>query len=296
MSNRILVGTLVLVLLVSCVSSTSKKEFAALQAERDSLLVLTHEQDSVKSVMDSYVETIALALDSIKFQEQILTIRVDENGKPLRRDEVKENLELLADVIRRQREKIEEMEARLLSQGVDSTSNYRSIISHLYEELDRKNAQIDEMQIELDRRAAEVRRLNKRVVNLENDVASIADHAKAQAEIIEMQTEILEAQNKQLNIGYIKIGNRKELQNAGIIKSGLFAGSKLNDKGVDTDLLDEIDLRDFTRISLSSKKPKLLTSHPVSSYSMEKDGDMTTLVIINPAVFWSMSNCLIIQL
>lgn len=275
---------------------TRKHEIEALQAERDSLLAVTHEQDSTRAIFDSYLETIAETLDSIKTQERILTLRVDEKGRALRKSEIRANLELLANVIKRQRERIEEMEAMLLQQGVDSTSHYRSLISHLYDELDAKKSQVEQLQKELSRKAAEVSRLNKRVDMLETDVTNITEQAKEQADLIEQQTEILKAQNQMLNVGYIKVGSKKELQNAGILKSSLFSAGRLNPDGIDKNMLDEIDIREVTEITVSSKKPKLLTAHPASSYRLDGNGSTTVLVITDPASFWSASNYLIIQL
>lgn len=281
--------------LVSCGNLTRKKEIDFLMAERDSLLTITHEQDSTKAILDSYIKIIANALDSIKVQGQILTLKVDENGRPLKKSEIMENLGLLSDVIQRQRERIQELESMLLSQGVDSTSYYRSLILHLYDELDDKNLQINDLQKELNRKSAEVNRLNRRVDKLEKDVVDISEQARLQAELIEQQNEIMEAQNQMLNVGYLKIGTKKELQSMGIIKGNLFS-SKINPAGVEKNLLDEIDIREFREITLSSKKAKILTTHPQSSYSIEREGELTILTINNPGLFWSTSNYLIILL
>lgn len=292
-----LTGVILLCLfLASCGQSAREQQLEALRAERDSLIVVTQQQDSVKAVFDTYVETIAMSLDSIRTQEQILTLNVDENGRRLRKSEIKSNLELLGEVIKRQRERIEEMEALLLQRGVDSTSYYRTLISHLYEEIDAKKMQVEALQRELSRKNAEVSRLNKRVDMLEEDVASISEQAEEQASLIERQTEIMEAQDQMLNVGYVKIGTKKELQNAGIIKSNIFSGGKLNPAGVDKSLLDEVDIRHMDEVTLMSKKPKLLTSHPASSYRIDYAPDMSVLVILDHNAFWSASNFLIIQL
>ena len=86
------------------------------------------------------------------------------------------------------------------------------------------------------------------------------------------------------------------MQNAGIIKSNIFSGGKLNPAGVDRNLLDEVDIRHMDEVTLMSKKPKLLTSHPASSYRIDYGPDMSVLVILDHNAFWSASNFLIIQL
>lgn len=283
--------------LLSCENKQQQREIAELKTRCDSLQVLTQMQDSSRAVIESYVETIALTLDSIKIQEQLLTVKVDENGRPLKKQEIKKNLDLLANVIKRQRERIELLEAQLLHQGVDSTSHYRTLISHLYDEIDKKNAQIEQMKLDIARQNQIITHLNTRVANLESDVEAISTHAKEQAETIAMQTEIMNAQNEQLNIGYLFIGTRKELTRAGILTKGLFTGGKLNASELDLSHFEQIDIREVHDVTCNSSRPKLLSSHPANSYEFIKNQDKTsTLVIKDPGAFWSLSNFLIIQL
>ncbi len=266
-----------------------------LQAERDSLLTLTNIQDSTKAVLDEYVEIIASTLDSIKINEKILTIKVDDKGKALKKSEIKENLQILADVLKRQRERIEELESQLLDKGIDSSSYYRSIILHLYGQLEEKNNQILAMQQELEEKHTEVKQLNNQVSTLKKDVVSISDKTKHQNKIIEQQTEILEIQDAIINKGYLKIGSKRELQEAGIVKGTLI--SQLNTDALSQTNFDEIDIRYVTEITLSSARPKILTSHPGSSYVLEYGNDGSTVFrILDPSVFWSISNYLVIQL
>ena len=285
------------VLLGSCNSKQQQQELADLQARYDSLTVLTQKQDSSRAVIESYVETIALTLDSIKVQEQILTIKFDDHGRPLKKSEIKQNLEMLSSVIKRQRERIENLEAQMLQQGVDSTSHYRSLISHLYDEIDRKDAQIAQMELDLAKQSRIISHLNTRVANLESDVDAISTHAKEQAETIAIQNEIMNAQSFQLNIGYIFIGTKKELTDAGILTKGLFNGGKLNSSGLDMSQFEQIDIRDIHEISCNSPRPSLLSTHPANSYKLKKNQDKTsTLTITDPGAFWSLSNFIIIKL
>ena len=282
---------------LSCENKKQQQEIAELKTRCDSLQVLTQMQDSSRVAIESYVETIALTLDSIKIQEQLLTIKVDENGRPLKKQEIKKNLDLLADVIKRQRERIEFLEAQLLHKGIDSTSHYRTLISHLYDVIDKKDAQIKQMELDLAKKDRIITSLNTRVTNLESDVDAISTHAKEQAETIAIQTEIMNAQNDQLNIGYLFIGTRKDLTRAGVLTKGLFTGGKLNASGLDLSRFEQIDIREIHDVTCNSLHPKLLSTHPASSYEFIKNHNKTsTLVIKDPGAFWSLSNFLIIQL
>ena len=114
-----------------------------------------------------------------------------------------------------------------MTHGIDSSSHYRMIIAHLYAELDEKNQRIAELERSLQGQTRTIAHLNSRVSSLESDMDALSAHAREQAETIALQTDILNAQNEQLNIGYLFIGSRKELQNAGILSKNIFNGSKI---------------------------------------------------------------------
>lgn len=282
---------------VSCNSKKQQEKIASLTQTLDSLQQITQQQDSSRAILDAYVETIALTLDSIKINEQILTVQVDERGRRLKKSEIERNLEALADVIKRQRERIEELETTLMTHGIDSSSHYRMIIAHLYAELDEKNQRIAELERSLQGQTRTIAHLNSRVSSLESDMDALSAHAREQAETIALQTDILNAQNEQLNIGYLFIGSRKELQNAGILSKNIFNGSKIMTSNLNFSKFAQIDIREFSEIVCQSKHPKVLSSHPAHSYSIDKSGDgNSTLTIKDPGAFWSLSNYLIIQL
>ena len=58
----------------------------------------------------------------------------------------------------------------------------------------------------------------------------------------------------------------------------------------------QLDIRVTKKIPLYSKKAEILTNHPASSYSLEKDAqDMLVLRITDAESFWSVSRYLVIQ-
>lgn len=283
----------------ACNNRVKDKEIERLSAERDSLINITQKQDSVQTIMDNYIETLASTMDSIRVQEKILTLKTDENGRPLKRKQIRENLLTLTNIIHRQRLRIEELEAKLIGRGQDSTSNYRAVISHLYSEIDAKNAEIARMEKELSQKNVVISQLHSKVSSLEQDVETISTRAREQEQMLSEQAEILTVQNNQINTGYVKIGTRKTLLNEGFLKKGLFSGGGLETDGLNMDSFDAVDIRVFHEVKLQSARPKILTAHPSSSYSIKKDTESknsSCLVITDPATFWSVSNFLVIQL
>lgn len=295
-----LMSSLVFAIGLLCLSCTSKKQqerIASLTQTLDSLQQIAQQQDSSRAILDAYVETIAMTLDSIRINEQILTVQVDEGGHRLKKSEIERNLETLADIIKRQRERIQDLEMNLKNHGVDSSSHYQKIIAHLYLELDKKNQRIAELERSLQLQSRTISHLNSRVSNLETDMDALSTHAREQAETIAMQTDIMKAQDAQLNVGYLFIGSRKELQQAGILSKNIFSGSKISASELDLSKFAQIDIREFSEIICESRHPKVLSSHPAGSYSIEKTGEKSArLTIKDPGAFWSLCNYLIIQL
>ena len=290
---RTIVLLLALAVFASC-NFNRTKEIEQLMAQRDSLANVLADRDSSASIMNGYLETIASSLDSIKTAESILTLTVDDNGVELTKDEIKDNLTLLEEIIRRQRDRIEFLEGQLLARN-DSTSKYRTLITHLYEQIDQKNAQIKSMEEELERKDVKISSLNRQVTAYRKDLASAEEMNRQQSETIALQTTILSTQDKMVNTGYFIAASKKELQRLGIIGKG--SKSKTI---VPTALLPEffnhVDMRDFTEITLQSKSPVVLSPMPSNSYIIKKENGASVLIVTNPGSFWSVSNYLIIQL
>lgn len=287
------------VVLASTFVSCNTKQLKQVTAQRDSLLVITAQQDSLQAEVDEYMETLASTLDSIKTQESILTVQKDENGRPLKRKEIISNLQTLGEVIQRQRERIEELDAKLVKQGKEASS-YRTVIAHLRTEIETKNEQIAKMEEELQRKEAAIATLNTRVVSLEKDVADYSTKTKEQEKQIAEQAEIVTKQSRMLNTGYVFMGTSKDMKKAGLKKKGVLKGGQLNPEGLDMGIFKNVDTRTFKQYTIPAYKPKLLTTHPASSYELKLDEDsfedITYLIIKDTKAFWSVSSYLVIQL
>lgn len=282
--------------LASCVNGQSARQIAA---ERDSLLLVTQQQGALQAEVDEYMETLVSTLDSIKLQGNILTLDRDENGKPLKRQQIMENLQLVGDVMERQRQRIEELDAKLAEKGKEA-SHYRALVKHLREEIDAKNAEITRMENELSLKNATITDLTEKVGYLQQDVESMSSRAREQEEQLAQQAEVLAQQDKMLNTAHVIVGTKKELKKAGLMGKGVLKGGQLNPEALDMGIFTDVDIRNFKEIKLSSYRPKLLTNHPSSSYQLKQeedsDEDITYLIINDPAAFWSMSSFLVVQL
>lgn len=128
-----------------------------------------------------------------------------------------------------------------------------------------------------------------------SDMRTRADRAEKKTQIL---TTALSKQDEVINECYVKIGTKKQLSAAGLLKGGFLQKKKVNYEDVDKSKFNAVDIRKFREVTLKSSNPKILTPQPSNrSYHFEESGDgKCTLVITNPTLFWSVSNFLIIQL
>lgn len=128
-----------------------------------------------------------------------------------------------------------------------------------------------------------------------SDMQTRANKAEHKTKVL---TTALSKQDEIINECYVKIGTKKQLSAAGLLKGGFLQKKKINYEDVDKSKFNAVDIRKFREIPLHSSNPKILTPQPSNrSFHFEESGDGNcTLVITNPTQFWSVSNFLIIQL
>ena len=148
--------------------------------------------------------------------------------------------------------------------------NQKQRVLALSQELERKNLAIGVLDSMLTQRNGDVDRLNV---------------ATAQ------QAEALAAQDKEMNTVRYCIGTSSDLKEMNLIKSGRVVTENAN-----MGYFTKTDLRELSQIPLFSRKARLLTVHPASSYELVPGSDkQLVLYIKNAQAFWSNSKILVIQ-
>ena len=106
---------------------------------------------------------------------------------------------------------------------------------------------------------------------------------------------------KELNTAYYVFGNSDELKKKHILSKkhvlvGVGKAGKQKD-GIGLQYFTKIDIREVSELSLYAKKVKILSVHPVDSYSItKKDNRFEKLIIKDPQAFWSVTKYLVIQI
>ncbi|MBQ2843792.1 MAG: hypothetical protein IJE69_06000 [Alistipes sp.] len=259
----------------------------ALEAERDSLSMAGELQTEELNTLSAYVADIAMSIDSIAIQEQVLLSNRDRDGYFLSRRQIRENLTYFSELIERQRERISMLEDSLAIRG-ESVANLKSIVSFLSEQLKEKEIEINKMRGVVTQQKRTIKKLETEAVAMQQKIDTLNQK-------VELQQEALVVQDQTLNEGFVRVGTKKELVQAGLLK-GKFLSKKGLNENLDSSQFMAVDIREFLEMDMVARKVTILTPMPANSYRITQHANGTaTLNILNPTRFWSLSNYLIIQ-
>lgn len=284
------IALLVILSIFSC--KNEKVDMSSYMQERDSIMQENKAKTQQLDELNSVLATIATGLDSIAVQENILFTNKGRDGVMLNRQQIAANLKGMADILARQRAKIKMLQDSLAnkksSQGVE---RLQKVVEFLNQQLAEKDQVIQSLRADLNNSKKDITQLRASL----SDMRTKANNAEQKTKVL---TKALSKQDEVINECYVKIGTKKQLSAAGLLKGGFLQKKKVNYEDVDKSKFNAVDIRMFREISLHSSNPKILTPQPSNrSFHFEESGDGNcTLVITNPTLFWSVSNFLIIQL
>lgn len=287
---RIIMPLLMLVLVFSC--KNEKVDMQQFVAERDSILQDNRSKTQQLDELNGVLSTIAIGLDSIAVQENILFNGSGRDGVRLDKHEIAARLNGMADILARQRAKIQALQDSLANRKTSQS------VEHLQRVLEFLNQQLAEKDQVIKSLRADLNNSKKDITQLRASLSDMKNRAVKAENKTQVLTTALSKQDDVINECYVRIGTKKQLSAAGLLKGGFLQKKKVNYEDVDKSKFNAVDIRKFREITLKSNNPKILTPQPSNrSFHFEESGDGScTLVITNPTLFWSVSNFLIIQL
>lgn len=286
----ILVSALLATAFTSCVVRSSKYE--ALQAERDSLAnvaasVTTDFESSLRTINE-----IEMALQTVREAEGIMMMENQEGNS----NYAEAQIEAIDRTIQQNKAKIAELEQQLAAAGSKS-KELNATIKRLKNELNEKDTYINTLREELNVSKAQVAELSDSVVNLHHNVVKLNENIENLTVQGAAQQATINLQDSKLNTVYYIVAPSENLAAYQLIdKGGLFSSDKITGD-VDLSVMTAADKRELKELPLYTRKAKILTNHPESSYQLTKDDDNNlSLVIVDPDAFWNISNYLIISI
>lgn len=256
-------------------------------SERDSLQNVADAQSRRLDKIANVLGTLDSALDSIQKEEGLLFLNPE--GEVATRKDALDNLTRFESVVRRQQRRINELEKWIEQRNQDDDPRAhaleaQSLIANMKNQLAQKDKQIAELRDELEKKNVDISRLRAKVAEQQLAIETLDKTNKK-------YTDALKRSDKMMNTGYVIIGSSKELEAQGIIKKGKLRTSEALNKAK----FKQVDIRKFTEISFSAKKPRIITHAPASTYDLVTDGTGTfTLHINDVSEIWSISNYLVI--
>ena len=271
---KILIAGFALMTLVSC-DKLAKLTGQAVDTDPKQTDEQVQQQDVEQ--MSEMLKAVALSLDSIQEQEQVIT-KFDENTP---RNEILDRLEMFKTILDRKKAEIDLLTAEAVS-NKGTIADLKKVLEYLNQQLEEKSARIA--------------KLEEAVRNKDAKIAELRD----EVDELTIETGNLKIKNQQqenlLNQGFYIVGTKKELKNLGLLSGGLLSKKRANYSNIDNSVFKKVDVRNFHSLVIDSKSPKLMTEKPASSYTLTKNGDgTTTLQITNAQEFWSASPYLIIM-
>ncbi len=274
-------------ILISC--NTKSGDYEALQAERDSLARV---QQQMQEEIDSYFATmnqIEANIEKIKNAEKVISMQPIGNDTDIdTRSKLTDDLAYINEMLKVNREEIEQLKRKLKKSTIQSSELNRTI-TRLTKALEAETLKVKELEAKLEEKDA-------LIYELSDEIETISSNVEVLKEENEIKTSKIREQDEAINTAWYVFGTKSELKEQKIVTSdGWFRPSRVLESDFNKNYFVRIDARKTKSIPLYSSSAKILSTHPRSSYSLEKENDSFTLLITDTEVFWSVSKYLVIE-
>lgn len=199
------------------------------------------------------------------------------------KQKLREDVKFIQERMNQNRELLDKLRQQLRESSFKGDQLKRTV-ENLTKQLEEKDIELQKMREELDKKDIHISELDETVSNLNTNVENLRTEN-------DQKTSTINNQDRQLNTAWFVFGTKKELKEQGIID-----GSRVLRGNFNKSYFTKIDIRVQKEIKLYSKRAEMRTSHPASSYILDKDAKgQFILRITDPQTFWSTSKYLVIE-
>ena len=162
-------------LIVSCTNVKESKEYKALEAQRDSLMMVTVDAESEAIEMMSVISEVEANFERIREAEKYISTQSAKEGEMSQdtRTRVTENFKMINDILQRNKTQLQELN-RKYSGSTKEVASLKNTITRLNREMEESAGRLAEMQKEL---AAK----DEKIAQLSQDITSLAIEAEQQS-------------------------------------------------------------------------------------------------------------------
>ena len=267
--------------IAGCKNEAPKQDLAAIQM-RDSLNQIIAQKDNEINDMMTTLSDIEEGFREITDAQNRVTLAQQGEGTNSAK-RIKENMQFIQQTMRQNKELINKLKQQLRESSFKG-DQLKKLIENMQKQMEEKEAQMQALREELDKKDIHIAELDETVANLTNDVNQLTEETTQKSQTIS-------AQDKDLHTAWFVFGTKKELKEQRILDDGEVLRSNFN-----KDYFTKIDYRIDKEIKFYSKSAKMLTAHPSSSYTLQRDANKQyVLRITNPDLFWSTSKYLVVE-
>ena len=278
--KKLMLFGLCMAAMVACKQEKAKNDSALVQ-QRDSLTQIIAQKDNEINDMMSTMNEIEEGFREIAEAENRVSIAKDGEGAN-KQQRIRENMQFIQQTMSQNRQLINKLRQQLRESSFKG-EQFKKAIENLTMQLEEKNQQIQQLRAELDAKDIHISELDATITTLNTNVSNLEEESSR-------KTETINAQDKQLNTAWFVFGTKKELKEQRIID-----GDKVLEANFNKSYFTKIDIRVEKEIKLYSKSAKILTMHPSSSYTLQRNAQkLYVLRITNPQLFWSTSKYLVV--
>jgi chromosome segregation ATPase len=280
MKKLLFVG-LCLMAMVACQDQKTAQNLASI-SQADSLQKIIAQKDNEINDMMGTLNEIQEGFRQITEAENRVTV-AQSGEKADKAQQIRENMQFISQRMQQNKQLINKLQQQLRESSFKG-DELKKTIETLTAQLEEKEQQLQQLRVELDSKDIHISQLDETINNLNTNVSNLQEESS-------QKTEVINTQDRQLNTAWYVFGTKSELKEQGILVKGRVLQGNFNKS-----YFTKIDIRVVNEIKLYSKWAKLLTMHPGSSYTLNRDSkDQYVLRITNPQTFWSTSKYLVVQ-
>ena len=267
-------------MMVGCQQSQEKQD-TMVQELRDSLNTIISQKDTELNDMMSTLNDIEEGFREINEAQGRVALAQQGEGTNTKA-RIRENVQFIQNTLKQNRELINKLKQQLRESSFKGDELKRAL-ENMMAQFEEKDKQLQLLRDELQDRDIYIEELGEKIEGLSTDVAQLTEETT-------QKTETINQQDKQLHSAWFVFGTKKELKEQNILVDGDVLQSNFN-----KDYFTKIDIRVDKEIKLYSSSAKMLTDHPSSSYTLQRDANKQFILrITDPQLFWSTSKYLVI--
>jgi predicted nuclease with TOPRIM domain len=266
-----------------------KADVETLTKEKEALLSDSENKNATITEFVTAMNEIETNLNAVT--EKQAAINMSSTSPELaksQKERINEEITAINELMKNNRDKMADLQKKLKKSG-GKVTELEKAITLLNEQITLKNNELASLNEKLTE-------LNTQVASLNTTVSTLTAQNEEKAKVIDDQT-------KKIHTAYYTKGTFKELETKHVlVKEGGFLGIGREQKvtnDFNPDAFATVDITQTKVIPIESKNVKLVTTHPNSSYTLEKKEKdpsyVTNLVISDPEQFWKASKYLVVM-